>query len=65
MIERGGLEDTWEVNCDACSHAEEIEAEGFHRAVEAIKRRGWRIRMVAGEWLHLCPSCVEDGRHET
>lgn len=64
MIERGGPEDTWEVTCDGCPEAIEVEAEGFHRAVEAIKRLGWRIRMIAGEWLHFCSDCVEEGRHE-
>lgn len=65
MIERSGIEDTWEVSCDACPEAIEVEIEGFHRAVEAIKDLGWRIRhRKAVGWLHFCPACVEDGRHE-
>lgn len=50
----------FEAMCDVCPEHVEIEAASFKDAADRLKRDGWRIDNVKGEWLHTCPSCLED-----
>lgn len=53
---------TWELQCDGCAFAEELEkddAQTFQDAVEYLKAEGWKIVRRGGAWLHHCPHCAE------
>lgn len=45
-------------SCDDCDDTMETGEDDFHVALAIVKREGWTVRQVSGEWLHRCPSCV-------
>ncbi len=51
---------TYNFNCDECPENDEFEGSNVARAWEAAKEAGWRSKLVGGQWLRFCPSCVED-----
>lgn len=61
MIERDQGFNTFEVSCDECPEATEIDTDGDWSAMIAeLKEHGWSIRKDADdEWTHICPACVE------
>lgn len=62
MIERDGS--TFTATCDTCpDHIETAETD-FFQAIEAIKKLGWRVFKQLGEWMHMCPACLEQERQE-
>ena len=55
------------VHCDSCPEVEEFEKaylDGWRGLIEEIKAGGWRLTKLGDEWLHACPSCKDDRRHE-
>lgn len=48
--------------CDTCPEELETEEDDFHAALAVFKRDGWRAEKVGSEWVHTCPSCVQDER---
>lgn len=55
MIDRQGGQIL--VECDSCDEILETGTDDFAEAREAMKREGWKVRKIAGEWLHGCPNC--------
>lgn len=51
--------ETSEVECDYCSYCEEFDGT-FREIVESMKNEGWIMLKDDGEWMHKCPSCVEE-----
>ena len=52
----------WRVTCDVCGVEEAFDMhtyETFNAVVAAMKRNGYRIKKIAGEWVHECPACKE------
>jgi hypothetical protein len=45
------------VECDSCPEVLDTETGDFTEAREMMKREGWRVRKIANDWLHGCPSC--------
>jgi hypothetical protein len=45
------------VECDSCPEVLDTETSDFPEALDMMKREGWNIRKIAGEWLHGCPKC--------
>jgi hypothetical protein len=43
--------------CDACPETFDTETDEFPVALNMIKRDGWHVRKVAGEWMHCCDKC--------
>ena len=66
MIEQKDPEDDFgfAVTCDitGCSNYEDLEVRSFYEAIEEMHSRGWKSRKENDEWIHVCPSCVEDGK---
>ena len=62
---------TIEMFCDTvgCDHSELFEGFDGHcdiySAVKDAKDSGWRIYKEDGEWVHLCPTCVEIEKGES
>jgi uncharacterized C2H2 Zn-finger protein len=56
MIDRQGGKTL--IECDSC---EEVftgeEGVEFIDVLNAAKSDGWKVRKIAGEWLHGCPKC--------
>jgi hypothetical protein len=49
------------VSCDGCSHQEEFDVDGeWSRLMDEMRSYGWINRKKEGEWVHLCPTCVEE-----
>ena len=58
MIQRRKGSDLWDVSCDSCSTGcEEILAETFRECVDEMKRLGWLIVSIRGDWEHYCGDC--------
>lgn len=60
-IERNNNRETVTIVCDTCG--EEFPGEPgqeFGEVWGMAKRDGWRVRKIAGEWMHGCPKprCV-------
>jgi uncharacterized C2H2 Zn-finger protein len=55
MIERQGGKIL--IECDSCDEVLDTDTADFEEARAAMRREGWRIRKIAGEWLHGCPRC--------
>jgi uncharacterized C2H2 Zn-finger protein len=45
------------VECDSCDQVLDTETDDFTTALALVRREGWRMRKIAGEWLHGCPKC--------
>lgn len=45
------------VECDSCDEVLDTDTADFSEAREIMKREGWRVRLIAKEWLHGCPKC--------
>jgi hypothetical protein len=55
MIDRqGGL---IVVECDSCNAVLETETADFSEARAMMQREEWKVRKIANEWLHGCPTC--------
>ncbi|MFA6091209.1 MAG: hypothetical protein WC774_05565 [Candidatus Gracilibacteria bacterium] len=46
------------VICDECGDFEDYDEEDWSELSKIIKEDGWQIKKD-GDWLHICPSCVE------
>lgn len=57
MIERTGIMDEVELECDVCGETEEFEC--FEDAVDfkRDKSNGWKSAKVDDDWYDLCPEC--------
>jgi hypothetical protein len=45
------------VECDSCPAVLETETADFSEARAIMQREEWKVRQIAGEWLHGCPKC--------
>lgn len=45
------------VECDSCPEVLDTETRDFDEARDVMKREEWKVRKIAGEWLHGCPKC--------
>jgi hypothetical protein len=43
--------------CDSYDAVCDTETDDFSEALAMIKRDDWKVRKVAGEWLHGCAKC--------
>jgi hypothetical protein len=66
MIENEYTFGTSTVYCDGenCSYSEDVEGfDGrpllFSDVAVEIKKYGWKILKRNGDWVHICPACVE------
>ena len=47
------------LSCDICGERTGEEYESFQDALDAREDFGWKIKRVEGEWLDICPDCIE------
>lgn len=45
------------VECDSCDDVLDTGTADFSECREIMKREEWKVRKIAGEWLHGCPKC--------
>jgi hypothetical protein len=45
------------VECDSCDAVLDTETKDFEEAREKMRREGWKVRKIAGEWIHGCGRC--------
>lgn len=50
----------FEVRCDDCPFEEEYADNTWQEMLSQIYVDGWRTRREGDDWLHRCPSCVQD-----
>lgn len=55
MIDRQGGQIL--VECDSCDEVLETGTDEFSEARAVMRREGWHVRQIAGEWLHGCENC--------
>ena len=56
MIDRQGNKVL--IECDSCDEVFEGHQDGpFEEVWPEARREGWKVRKIAGEWLHGCPKC--------
>lgn len=50
--------------CDAkrCTETDETHCTDFPSALAKMKSHGWATRQLRGEWIHICPICLEAER---
>ena len=49
---------TFTARCDFCAHEDfDTEETDFLSAVEAMKKKGWKVFKKNGEWNHKCCEC--------
>lgn len=41
--------------CDECGHCEDTGETNFGTAVQVLKKEGWEIDNILGEFFHYCP----------
>lgn len=56
MITFDNTFETMEVECDKCSHQEELEGD-YMSCIEEMKSNGWKIKKLNDEWVHYCTEC--------
>lgn len=57
-IEReGGYEGDIIFLCDGerCNEVHRTGTGYFFDALEDVKKAGWKVRKIVGEWMHFCP----------
>jgi len=45
--------------CDICGLGVDEEFDIFQDAVDAKKDMGWKSKRTDGEWMDLCPDCID------
>jgi len=45
--------------CDICGVVTDQEFDSFQDAIDAREDIGWKSKRVDGEWLDICPDCIE------
>ena len=45
--------------CDICGTGTDEEFDSFQDAIDAREDLGWKSKRVEGEWLDICPDCIE------
>ena len=45
--------------CDICGAGTDEEFDSFQDAIDAREDIGWKSKRVEGEWLDICPDCIE------
>lgn len=43
------------VECDYCAEVLDTETRDFSEAMAVMRRKGWKARKIADQWLHGCP----------
>jgi hypothetical protein len=52
----------FDIECDKCGQAENFDRTYFRDFIADAKSEGWKmVRDEAGDWTHLCPTCVKGG----
>ena len=65
MIEKNFKTESFNVQCDFCSHSEEFETDGdWHAMIDRAKDLGWRFFKDGSEWKSKCPDCMEQTKEE-
>lgn len=62
MIDANRELDQMEIECDedGCNNSFDMDGTYFKDATDEMKRRGWKIKKIKGEWKHFCTDCVEN-----
>jgi hypothetical protein len=47
------------LSCDICGAQADEKYESFQDALDAREDIGWKSKRVEGEWLDICPDCIE------
>jgi len=45
--------------CDICEAGTDDEFDSFQDAIDAREDIGWKSKRVKGEWVDICPDCIE------
>lgn len=45
--------------CDICGGGIDDGFDTFQDVVDAKKDIGWKSKRIEGEWMDLCPDCIE------
>jgi len=45
--------------CDICGAGTDDEFDSFQDAIDAREDIGWKSKRVKGEWVDICPDCIE------
>jgi hypothetical protein len=45
--------------CDICGVGTDQDFDSFQDAIDARDDIGWKSKRVDGEWLDICPDCIE------
>jgi arabinogalactan endo-1,4-beta-galactosidase len=45
--------------CDICGAGTDDEFDSFQNAIDAREDIGWKSKRVDGEWVDICPDCIE------
>jgi hypothetical protein len=45
--------------CDICGAGTHDEFDSFQDAIDAKEDNGWKSKRVEGEWMDICPDCIE------
>lgn len=59
-VERDGYNGPVVFRCDGarCHEYAETHCTDWTSAIAKIKSRGWSVRLVGGEWQHICRGCA-------
>lgn len=45
--------------CDICDASVDEEYKTFQDAADGRKDLGWKSRKIDGDWVDICPDCIE------
>ena len=45
--------------CDVCGTGTDEEFDSFQDAIDAREDIRWKSKRIDGEWLDICPDCIE------
>lgn len=56
---RSTNKESYEVSCDECLRMVDFDGM-FLQLINHFKDTGWIFRKTNGEWIHICPECLEE-----
>ena len=60
----GRSQNQYYFNCDRCSEYIETGERTFEEGWAHAREEGWRALKLGPVWVHHCPTCVEDAKHD-
>jgi len=45
--------------CDICGAGMDEDFDSFQDAIDVREDIGWKSKRVEGEWVDICPDCIE------